>query len=176
MLCFGGNTSVLKSDYYPPLDTSTGEWEIGLISFTSCNSIPNVESGFNNELHYYTSNRISDNVSGPEVTLNELSGKTWISNTEWVKYWHNVNLRTKGQRSGEEEEPLLGKRSRRATTAPNSNEMIMHKVSLPTGSFEFHTIADLLAQRLMEHDIDFELTVDPSTLKCILLSSAKLDF
>lgn len=45
-----GKGSSLTCDVFPPLDLSKGEWEIGLIDFTTYNSIPNIEEGVNNEI------------------------------------------------------------------------------------------------------------------------------
>lgn len=45
-----GKGSVITCDVFPPLDLSRGEWEIGVVDFTTYNSIPNVEEGVNNNI------------------------------------------------------------------------------------------------------------------------------
>lgn len=52
MFCLSGRGSVLTCDVFPALDISGGEWEIGLVGFTTFNSIPNIEEGVNNKFHY----------------------------------------------------------------------------------------------------------------------------
>lgn len=50
MFCMSGKGSVITCDVFPPLDLSRGEWEIGVVDFTTYNSIPNVEEGVNNKI------------------------------------------------------------------------------------------------------------------------------
>ena len=45
-----GTNSILKADYYPPIDL-TGDWEIALTSFSSFNSIANIDETKN--IFYY---------------------------------------------------------------------------------------------------------------------------
>lgn len=52
MFCLSGIGSELSCDVFPSIDLSDGEWEIGLVDFTTYNSIPNVEEGKNNLFHY----------------------------------------------------------------------------------------------------------------------------
>lgn len=52
MLCLSGKSNVISCDYFPPINLSEGDWEIGLIDLTTYNSIPNVETGVNNLLHF----------------------------------------------------------------------------------------------------------------------------
>lgn len=52
MFCLSGTGSVLKCDIFPPLKLTDSEWEIGLVDFTTYNSIPNIEVGVNNTLNY----------------------------------------------------------------------------------------------------------------------------
>ena len=173
MLCFGGNTSVLESDFYPPLDTREGEWEIGLISFTSCNSIPNVELSYNNKLHYYAplgSNVLKDGSEeeDPAMTHHELTSmaEKSIKLNPWYELFSNSN-------------PKQGKTPKqpvRSTTSKNTHSEVLEYVSLPEGSFEFQTIADLLTARLHKRNIKLQMAVDPSTMKCLVLSDAILDF
>lgn len=48
MFCLSGNESVITADLWPHVDTSQGNWKIGLIDFSVYNSVPNVEAGKNN--------------------------------------------------------------------------------------------------------------------------------
>ena len=52
MFCLTGRDSVLTCEVFPPFDVSDGQWEIGLVGFTTYNSIPNVEEGVNDKLYY----------------------------------------------------------------------------------------------------------------------------
>lgn len=64
MFCLSGRGSVLTCDVFPALDISRGEWEIGLVGFTTFNSIPNIEEGVNNKFHY--GNTKTNVISIPE--------------------------------------------------------------------------------------------------------------
>lgn len=44
----GKDPAALVSNFFPPLELTSGEWYAGLLDFTTYNSIPNVESGKNN--------------------------------------------------------------------------------------------------------------------------------
>lgn len=59
MFCLSGTSSALTCNVFPPLKLAEGEWEIGLVDFTTYNSIPNIESGVNDTLKY----------GGSEITL-----------------------------------------------------------------------------------------------------------
>lgn len=52
MFCLSGTGSVITCDFFPSLDLSQGEWEIGLIDLTTYNSIPNIEEGVNDMFYY----------------------------------------------------------------------------------------------------------------------------
>lgn len=52
MFCISGNSNVIGCDYFPPIDLSEDEWEIGLVDLTTYNSIPNIEKGVNNLIHF----------------------------------------------------------------------------------------------------------------------------
>ena len=52
MFCISGRGSVISVDLFPTIELDQGEWEVGLISFTTYNSIPNVEEGLNNLIHF----------------------------------------------------------------------------------------------------------------------------
>lgn len=44
----GTNAAALVCDFFPPLELTNGEWYVGLLDFTTYNSIPNVVEGKNN--------------------------------------------------------------------------------------------------------------------------------
>lgn len=52
MFCLSGKGSTISCDIFPALDLSDGDWELGMIDFTTYNSIPNVEEGVNNLFHF----------------------------------------------------------------------------------------------------------------------------
>jgi hypothetical protein len=48
-----GNTSVLSSDFAPPIELdSTTDYALALLSFHTYNSIPNIEEGINNKFYF----------------------------------------------------------------------------------------------------------------------------
>jgi hypothetical protein len=52
MLSLSGRGSCITKDFFPPIDVSQGDWEIGLIDLMTFHSIPNIEAGKNNEFYY----------------------------------------------------------------------------------------------------------------------------
>lgn len=50
-LTLSGKSSVLTADYFPPIDLSDGEYELGLTTFETYNTIPNVTSA-NNKFYF----------------------------------------------------------------------------------------------------------------------------
>ena len=56
MYCISGRGSLISVNFFPPIELDHGypvrDWEVGLISFTTYNSIPNVEEGLNNLIHF----------------------------------------------------------------------------------------------------------------------------
>lgn len=59
MFCLSGKGSELKCDIFPPIQLNDHEkWELGLIDFTTFNSIPNIVDGVNNVLYYGTDGKI----------------------------------------------------------------------------------------------------------------------
>lgn len=55
-LTLTGTTSVLTASYFPALDLSDGEYELGLTNFETYNAIPNVSSA-NNRFYYDTDDK-----------------------------------------------------------------------------------------------------------------------
>lgn len=51
MFCLSGRDSVISNDFFPTINLSDGEWEIGFVELSTYNSIPNVEDGVNNLIH-----------------------------------------------------------------------------------------------------------------------------
>lgn len=52
MFSLNGRGSYLTKDYFPPVDVSEGEWEIGLIDLMTFHSIPNIETGVNDKFYH----------------------------------------------------------------------------------------------------------------------------
>lgn len=52
MLSLNGRGSYINTDYFPPIDVSEGEWEIGLIDLMTFHSIPNIEKNKNDRFYY----------------------------------------------------------------------------------------------------------------------------
>lgn len=47
-----GTSSVLSADIFPPINLSDGDYSVGLLSFHSYNSIPNIIENVNNKFYY----------------------------------------------------------------------------------------------------------------------------
>ena len=50
-LTLSGKSNVLTANYFPPIDLSDGEYELGLTTFETYNTVPNVTSA-NNKFYY----------------------------------------------------------------------------------------------------------------------------
>ena len=77
MFSLSGRGSYLTKDYFPPVDVSQGEWEIGLIDLMTFHSIPNIEKGKNDKF-YYGDNKIITVAEGAyeiEDLATALTGK-----------------------------------------------------------------------------------------------------
>ncbi|XP_039299241.1 uncharacterized protein LOC120355044 [Nilaparvata lugens] len=193
MLCFGGNKPILISEFYPPIDTrddeegNNGGWELGLLSFTCNNSIPNVENGFNNRLEFLTkkpqqkrSNSTTTTTADRlELTHDEILG---IGMVDSYSLW-NLPSKTSPSIGGEEKEKEKeeGGKKEKVTKNKEQDESSTggeqwQSIFLPEGSFEFQTIKDLLESRLKEHGVKLELALDPSTMKCSFKCDCQLRF
>jgi hypothetical protein len=49
----GTDPAALMCHFFPPLELTDGEWYVGLLDFTTYNSIPNIVDGKNNEFPVY---------------------------------------------------------------------------------------------------------------------------
>ena len=56
-LTLTGTTSILTASYFPALDLSNGEYELGLTNFETYNAIPNVTST-NNNFYFDTDDKV----------------------------------------------------------------------------------------------------------------------
>lgn len=80
MFSLSGRGSYVSKDYFPSVDVSEGEWEIGLIDLMTFHSIPNIEAGKNNKF-YYGDGRMIEIAEGAyeiedlETALKEKVGK-----------------------------------------------------------------------------------------------------
>lgn len=52
MFALSGSKSELDMDVFPHMDLSKGEWEIGLLSISTFNTIPNIETNVNDTMHF----------------------------------------------------------------------------------------------------------------------------
>lgn len=59
MFSLSGRGSYISSEYFPPVDVSHGEWEIGLVDLMTFHSIPNIEKGINDKFYYGENNEIT---------------------------------------------------------------------------------------------------------------------
>lgn len=72
---------MLTCDVFPPLDTSEGDWEIGLVDLSTFNSIPNIENNVNNKFYYGDNQEIIIEQGAYEIQdiesyiINQLKGK-----------------------------------------------------------------------------------------------------
>lgn len=52
MFCLTGTSSILSHELAFPIDVSRGDWELGLVDLTTYNSIPNIETNYNDKFYY----------------------------------------------------------------------------------------------------------------------------
>lgn len=64
---FTGRKSILTEEMQPPIDLSDGRYMLGLVSFNSWNSIPNIDNS-NNKFVFYISNVLRNRDGVMEVT------------------------------------------------------------------------------------------------------------
>lgn len=67
MFSLSGRGSYISSEYFPPVDVSKGEWEIGLVDLMTFHSIPNIEKGINDKFYYGKDGSITINEGAYEV-------------------------------------------------------------------------------------------------------------
>lgn len=67
MFSLSGRGSYIYTDYFPPIDVSKGEWEIGLVDLMTFHSIPNIEKGKNNKLYFGTGEIIEIDEGAYEI-------------------------------------------------------------------------------------------------------------
>lgn len=61
-----GRSSILSSNFYPPIDLKENvEYELGLVSFMSYYSIPNIDET-NNKFHYFDAGDKLQTITLPE--------------------------------------------------------------------------------------------------------------
>ena len=71
MYCISGKGPIISVDLFPTIELEQGDWEVGLISFTTYNSIPNIEEGLNNLIHFGTQTIVIPTGSYEITDINE---------------------------------------------------------------------------------------------------------
>lgn len=172
-ITFSGDTSVLESVFFPPIDL-VGQYQIGLVDLQTYNTIYNVKKP-NNVLYYYEP-KIFVTTKGNVLlsSLNNLKGfKVELDNRYNVKIDTKLKLiYNKGVL------PKLLK-----TTTGNINiedgediyyyeEKDLKTITLPEGCYE---VVDILRE-VQKSIPDFQLIINNKTMKCTLFSSMVFDF
>lgn len=67
MFSLSARGSYISTDYFPPIDVSTGEWEIGLVDLMTFHSIPNIEKGRNDKFYFGHGGTVTINEGAYEV-------------------------------------------------------------------------------------------------------------
>lgn len=95
MFSLSGRGSYISNDYFPPVDVSTGEWEIGLVDLMTFHSIPNIEKGINDKFYYGEDNVITIDEGAYEVEDLESTLKSkLVSGVELKLTANNSTLRS----------------------------------------------------------------------------------
>lgn len=151
-LTLSGNQSILKTEYFPPIELGNGVYVCGLIDFQTFNSIPNINR-FNNQFHYIENN-IGSHPTSVEITKSD--ERDFIS----AVTLNNVTL------SGIN-----------LDVTPSDIDILAGEktITIPTGSYEIKDINNFL-QRSLGNDIHFMLKVNNNTLKSEILCNRKINF
>lgn len=95
MFSLSGRGSYITNEYFPPVDMSDGEWEIGLVDLMTFHSIPNIESGINNKFYYGKAGVVSIDEGAYEVENIESTLKTKLGkDVEFKLTANNSTLRS----------------------------------------------------------------------------------
>lgn len=174
MLSFNSNrSSEFHCSFFPPIETS-GEWEIGLINFTTFNSIPNIEEGYNNRL-YYWDDKDEAAAAEEEAETNETVASTIVESPPpppKKKKKGRAGVRKSDTTPMSPPPPPPVKRQRRSAPAHHT----LRYIELPEGSFEFEDIRLMMKDRLSRRGVAIKLRLDKSTMRCEISSSHRLDF
>lgn len=152
-LSLSGNSSILTTSYFPPIDLTDGEYVCGLIDLQTFNAIPNVDIN-NNRFHFAH----GTGQSLPFVGENSISetGNQHLTDVEYEKIILN-NI----------EVPIV----KFGSIYYDSKE-----IEIPVGSYEINDICQFLKIALEKDSIKFELRVNKNTLKCEVICSQPIDF
>lgn len=151
-LTLSGNQSILKVEYFPPIELGNGVYVCGLIDFQTFNSIPNINR-FNNQFHYIENN-IDSYPTSVEITKSGQQDFISAVTLNNVKL-SGINLDV----SSSNIDLLTGEKT----------------ITIPTGSYEIKDINNFL-QRSLGNDIHFMLKVNNNTLKSEILCNRKINF
>lgn len=151
-LSLSGNSSILTTNYFPPIDLTDGEYVCGLIDLQTFNSIPNVDTN-NNRFHFtYGIGQSLPFVGGNSI--NEI-GSQHLTDVEYEKIiLNNIDV------------PIV---------KFGSLYYDLKEIEIPVGSYEVYDICKILKTALEKDSIKFELRVNKNTLKCEVLCSQAID-
>jgi hypothetical protein len=92
MLSLSGIGSSISAQYFPSIDVSRGEWEIGLVDLMTYHSIPNVEKGRNNRFYFGVNNSFEIDEGAYEIENLETAIKSKLG--EGVEFKLTANNST----------------------------------------------------------------------------------
>jgi hypothetical protein len=154
MFLVSGKKSILKCDFFPPIRLDNkSDWELGLISLTTFNSIPNVEEGKSDSLHFGSAH--AEKHTLPDA-VGQISNETPKSrSTSTVNYSEKDNELLKGD--------------------INNNSIT---IVLPQGAYELHDINDYVRETCTRANIPlmFELKPNNNTLHSEIYANRPIDF
>lgn len=92
MFCVSG-TGTYSNDLFPPLELgdNSDDWEIGLLSLSTYNSIPNVEEGVNNVFAYGQKRKITIPEGSYEIDDINNYIKSHLAKDEKISFYANNN-------------------------------------------------------------------------------------
>lgn len=150
-LTLTGNESVLKAEYFPPIELGDGAYVCGLIDFQTFNSIPNIDER-NNQFHYIDTKDIPLPLSAFKY---DSSGSKISDITFDNAELSNIDLKL---------------------TQSEINQLNGIKcIIIPTGSYEVEHIDNFLKTSLGS-DVEFTLKINNNTLRSEIKCSRTIDF
>jgi hypothetical protein len=166
------SSSILESEFFPPIKTEGGGWEIALISFASVNSIPNVRRG-ENELHFWTST--PEFRRTPTPAMGKSKGLSIFDEDEEKA----DDIASIKQRIDELDSIIVKKSqeaARQQTTKRQTEQQFLTSITIPPGNYELHTLRHLIKSELWKRGVRFVSRVNKTTLQIEIAASHQLDF
>lgn len=177
-LTLSGNSSVLQSQYFPPIDLSDGEYVCGLVDFQTFNTIPNVDET-NNMFYYgneddddYEDGLDSNNNLNLQQSKNEAPDsaaaaaaaaappKSEISDSKVVESKNIWNY-------------VIGINK---PAAKEADESLQKFIKIPTGSYDVSDLEQVIKKELASKGVNFSLKANKNTLHCEIFCSKPIDF